>query len=91
MTDGGAVVIVPRARSVTPRCTSLAGPARRRLGGQIAKETIMYGYSGMMGGFGAFGGGLIWLLVLIVLALTLRRSSSIFVAETRLAKRQNKN
>ncbi len=31
----------------------------------------MYGYSGMMGGFGLFGGGLIWLLVLIVLALSI--------------------
>lgn len=31
----------------------------------------MDGYGGMMGGFGLFGGGLIWLLVLIVLVLSI--------------------
>lgn len=30
----------------------------------------MYGDGGMMGGFGFFGGGLIWLLALIVLILS---------------------
>jgi hypothetical protein len=31
----------------------------------------MWGGSGMMGGFGMLGGGLIWLLVLIVLILSI--------------------
>jgi hypothetical protein len=31
----------------------------------------MYGDGGMMGGFGLLGGGLIWLLLLIVLVLSI--------------------
>ncbi len=31
----------------------------------------MYGYGGMMGGFGLLGGGVVWLLVLIVLVLSI--------------------
>ncbi len=31
----------------------------------------MYGYAGMNGGFGLVGGGVIWLLVLIVLLLSI--------------------
>ena len=31
----------------------------------------MYGYGGMMGGFGLLGGGGVWLLVLIVLVLSI--------------------
>ena len=62
MADGGAVGHLPRSALVAGSTAAL---------GRNSQETIMYGYSGMMGGFGVFGGGLIWLLVLIVLALSI--------------------
>jgi hypothetical protein len=49
-------------------------PAGRRLRKErqaAATETNMFGYGGMMSGFGLLGGGIIWLLVLIVLVLSI--------------------
>ena len=66
MTDGGAVGH-RRPIGCRQRCRGRRGGGARFEG----KETVMYVYGGMMGGFGLLGGGLIWLLVVIVLVLSI--------------------